>query len=67
MEDVGEMILDRPFQVPIADLAAELDGGRSMSQRFVDIAGGRLGERQAGQGRDPCRRIVRVRVRHGSL
>ena len=44
----------------IADLAAELDGGDPMTKAGIDVAGRRIGQRQAGQGRDPAGRVMRV-------
>ena len=60
VQEVGEVILDRPLEVSIADLPAQLGGAETVAQAGVDVAGRRLGERQAGQGGDPRRRVPRI-------
>ena len=54
------MILDRPLEVTISDLTADLDGAEALTQACLNVAGRGLGERQTRQGGDPARGVERI-------
>ena len=66
VEDVGEMVFHRPFEVTIADPPAEVDRREAVEQSRLHIAGRGFGEGKSGQGGDPRGGVVLIGGRHGS-